>query len=86
MKLDREEEKKIKKERKKIEKKAEDLLHRLDLLEKEAELLEFEMSLPDNYSDGEKIKKIKAKLDENRKEQENLSLLWENAETELLKL
>ncbi len=86
VKLDREEEKKIKKERKKIEKKAEDLLHRLDLLEKEAELLEFEMSLPDNYSDGEKIKKIKAKLDENRKEQENLSLLWENAETELLKL
>ena len=57
VKLDRQQEKAVKRERKKLERKAEELLHELEKLENEASEIEHDMSLPENYSDGVKIKK-----------------------------
>ena len=86
VKLDREQTKAFKREKKKLEKRAEELLVELEKLESEASELENEMSLPENYSDGEKIKKIKDSLDKNKEKQHEISLEWEEAETALAAL
>ncbi len=86
VKLDREQSKALKRERKKLEKKSEQLLHQLEELETEASELEHDMSQRENYSDGEKIRKIKEKLDRNKEKQHEISLEWEETETALSEL
>ena len=86
VKLDRQQEKAVKRERKKLERKAEELLHELEKLENEASEIEHDMSLPENYSDGVKIKKMKDRLDKNKEKQHEISLEWETAETALSEL
>ena len=81
VKADREKAKIIKRERKKLENKEDDLLHAIEKLETEAASLEHEMSLPENYSEGDKVREIKDKLDKNHEKQHELSLEWEEAET-----
>ena len=86
VKLDREQTKAFKREKKKLEKRAEELLFELEKLESEASELENEMSLPENYSDGVRIKKMKDRLDENKEKQHQISLEWEEAESALAEL
>ena len=71
---------------KSLKKKSEELLSRLEKLESEASELEHKMSRPENYSDGDKIRKIKEMLDRNREMQHEVSLEWEEAETSLAEL
>ncbi len=45
-----------------LKKRSAELLHELEKLEEKASALEHDMSLPENYSDGVKIKKNERKV------------------------
>jgi len=76
----REKDKDVKREKRKLEKHAQEIMDRIDALEKEAAEFEEKMSLSEYYSDGQKMKDLKAGLDENKKNQFKLMGEWENLE------
>ena len=80
-KLNWEEQKKQQAERRKLEKEVERLESEIQEKENEKEALINQLSLPENYSDGEKSKNIKNKIDEIEAKLEELNSLWEEKAT-----
>ena len=58
----------------------------LDALEGEISLLNEDMAKPENYSDGAKIKELKAQLDAAEAQQETKTARWEELETAISEL
>lgn len=79
----REEEKKKKRDFRKLEKELEAVMDELDALDKESIELNAGMALPENYMDGEKIKKLKEALKKNEKMKKEKTERWEQLETAL---
>jgi ATP-binding cassette subfamily F protein 3 len=76
------EKKKIKTALKKLEKGEQEIVEKLDLLEKTHNRLMREMSKPEVYSDGAKMKTLKEELGECEREQKSLTAEWNRLEGE----
>ncbi|MBR4436523.1 MAG: ABC-F family ATP-binding cassette domain-containing protein [Spirochaetales bacterium] len=84
--LSREESKQRKRDLKKLERELEQVMADLDALEKEISRLNEDMAKPENYSDGAKIKELKAQLDAAEAQQETKTARWEELETAISEL
>ena len=78
-----EEQKQLKNRIKKLKKEELGLLEELEKLEKEYAAKEAALALKENYSDGEKAKKLKEEMDNILLQQEEISRKWEETESEL---
>ena len=67
----------------KLEKEQEELLGKIEELERAHAILSAELAKPDVYTDGDRVKETKERLDHNDAEQQRLSKRWEELETEL---
>ena len=84
--LSREESKQRKRDLKKLERELEQVMADLDALEDEISRLNEDMAKPENYSDGAKIKELKAQLDAAEAQQETKTARWEELETAISEL
>lgn len=80
------EQKQLKNRIKKLKKEELDLLEKLENLEKEYAAKEAALALKENYSDGEKAKRLKDEMDKILLQQEEISRKWEETESELSSL
>ena len=78
-----EEEKARKARQRKLQRREEEILGRLDAIGSQKAACEHEMGLPANYSDGVKMKRLQASLDELDAEAESLNAEWEAIAAEL---
>ena len=78
--LSREESKQRKRDLKKLERELEQVMADLDALEQEVSRLNEDMVKPENYSDGAKIKDLKAQLDAAESALESKTARWEELE------
>ena len=67
----------------KLKKREEEILARLDAIGAQKKACEGEMGLPENYSDGDKMRHLQASLIELEKEAETLNTEWESLSEEL---
>ena len=81
--LTREEDKARKARLRKLQKREEEILARLETLGKQKEAGQTQMGLPANYSDGAKMRRLQASLDELEREAEALNAEWEKVAEEL---
>ncbi len=81
--LTREEDKARKARLRKLQKREEEILARLETLGKQKEAGQAQMGLPANYSDGAKMRRLQASLDELEREAEALNAEWEKVAEEL---
>ena len=72
-----EEDKARKARQRKLQKREEEILARLEVIGRQKASCETEMGLPANYSDGGKMRRLQASLDELEKEAETLNAEWE---------
>ncbi|MBQ6905248.1 MAG: ABC-F family ATP-binding cassette domain-containing protein, partial [Spirochaetia bacterium] len=79
--LSREEAKQRKRDLKKLERELELVMADLDSLEQEVARLNDEMAKPENYSDGAKIKELKAQLDADESALAEKTARWEELES-----
>ena len=79
--LSREEAKQRKRDLKKLERELEQVMADLDSLEQEVARLNDEMAKPENYSDGAKIKELKAQLDADESALAEKTARWEELES-----
>lgn len=79
--LSREEAKQRKRDLKKLERELEQVMADLDALEQEVARLNDEMAKPENYSDGAKIKELKAQLDADESALAEKTARWEELES-----
>jgi ATP-binding cassette subfamily F protein 3 len=70
-------------QRRKLERQEAEILHALEELEKAKAALEAELALPEVYSNGEKAKAVKQKLDETATAIEGKSREWEEVSKQL---
>ena len=84
--LSREESKQRKRDLKKLERELEQVMADLDALEQEISRLNEDMAKPENYSDGAKIKELKAQLDAAESALESKTARWEELETAISEL
>ncbi|MBN2051357.1 MAG: ABC-F family ATP-binding cassette domain-containing protein [Spirochaetales bacterium] len=70
----------------KLRRREEEIMEQLAALEEEYTRLEGDLALPENYTDGERVKKLKEALTVNRKSQEALHGEWETVDGELADL
>jgi len=82
----RQREKDIKKTVRKLKSKEEDILQRIVFLEEEYKICEKKLALPENYTDGDRVKELKDTLAENRKYQDILHAEWEHVDSELARI
>jgi len=78
-----EEEKARKARVRKLQRREEEILARLDAIGGQKTACEHEMGLPANYSDGAKMRRLQASLEELEKEAETLNAEWEGIAAEL---
>ncbi len=81
--LSYEEDKARKARLRKLQKREEEILSRLEALGGQKAACEREMGLPANYSDGAKMRRLQASLDELEREAESLNAEWEKVAEEL---
>jgi len=79
-----EEEKARKARIRKLQRREEEILARLDAIGGQKTACEHEMGLPANYSDGAKMRRLQASLEELEKEAEALNVEWEGIAAELV--
>ena len=84
--LSREESKQRKRDLKKLERELEQVMADLDALEQEVSRLNDDMAKPENYSDGAKIKELKAQLDAAESALETKTVRWEELESAIAEL
>ena len=84
--LSREESKQRKRDLKKLERELEQVMADLDALEQEVSRLNEDMAKPENYSDGAKIKDLKAQLDAAEAQLETKTARWEELEAAISEL
>ena len=84
--LSREESKQHKRDLKKLERELEQVMADLDALEQEVSCLNDDMAKPENYSDGAKIKGLKAQLDAAESALETKTARWEELEAAIAEL
>ena len=84
--LSREESKQRKRDLKKLERELEQVMADLDALEQETSRLNEDMAKPENYSDGAKIKELKAQLDAAEAQLEAKTGRWEELEAAISEL
>lgn len=84
--LSREESKQKKRDLKKLERELEQVMADLDALEQEVGHLNEDMAKPENYSDGAKIKELKAKLDAAEAQLDAKTARWEELEAAISEL
>ncbi len=85
-KIKRQREKDIKKTVRKLKSKEEKILERIAILEEEYKTYEKKLALPENYTDGERVKELKDTLAENRKHRDILHTEWEHVDSELARI
>jgi len=84
--LTREESKQRKRDLKKLERELEQVMAELDAIDKKISELNSDMSKPENYSDGAKIRKLKDELDKNEALLNEKTEQWEKIEAALSEL
>ena len=84
--LSREESKQKKRDLKKLERELEQVMADVDALEQEVSRLNEDMAKPENYSDGAKIKELKAQLDAAEAQLETKTGRWEELEAAISEL
>jgi len=84
--LSREEAKQRKRDLKKLERELEQVMADLDALEQEVARLNDDMAKPENYSDGAKIKELKAQLDAAESALDAKTARWEELEAAIAEL
>ena len=84
--LSREEAKQKKRDLKKLERELEQVMADLDALEQEVARLNDDMAKPENYSDGAKIKELKAQLDAAESALDAKTARWEELEAAIAEL
>ncbi len=84
--LSREESKQRKRDLKKLERELEQVMADLDALEQEVSRLNEDMAKPENYSDGAKIKELKAHLDAAESALDAKTARWEELEASIAEL
>ena len=84
--LSREESKQRKRDLKRLERELEQVMTDLDALEQEISRLNEDMAKPENYSDGTKIKELKAQLDADESALEAKTARWEELEAAIAEL
>ncbi|MBR5672366.1 MAG: hypothetical protein IKX02_02885, partial [Spirochaetales bacterium] len=84
--LSREESKQKKRDLKKLERELAQVMADLDALEQEVARLNEDMAKPENYSDGAKIKELKAQLDTAEAQLEAKTGRWEELEATISEL
>jgi len=82
-KASREEDKKRKVERNRLKKREEEILGRLESIDRERAGIAHAMGLPENYSDGARMKSLQASSDALEAESAGLSAEWETIASEL---
>ncbi|HOX33859.1 MAG TPA: ABC transporter ATP-binding protein, partial [Spirochaetales bacterium] len=78
-----EEDKARKARARKLQKREEEILARLEAIGSQKAAAEREMGLPQNYSDGSRMKRLAAGIEELDREAESLNAEWERVAAEL---
>ena len=84
--MSREESKQKKRDLKKLERELEQVMSELDALEQKIARLNEEMAKPENYSDGARIKELKAQLDADEAALDTKTARWEELESSIAEL
>ena len=84
--MSREESKQKKRDLKKLERELEQVMAELDALEQKIARLNEEMAKPENYSDGARIKELKAQLDADEAALDTKTARWEELESSIAEL
>ena len=84
--MSREESKQKKRDLKKLERELEQVMSELDALEQKIAHLNEEMAKPENYSDGARIKELKAQLDADEAALDTKTARWEELESSIAEL
>ncbi len=84
--LSREEQKRYEREMRRLQREEEDLVGRMEKLSAEHEEIQHRMALPENYTDGERMKELKTSLERNESEQHRLASRWETVTAEMERL
>lgn len=82
----RETQKAHQRQRKGLVKQEQELMSRLEYLEEEHKDLQHSLAEPEVYLDGDKVRSLKEKMEQNEKEQADCAALWEKVEAELRSL